>query len=360
MASMRYNFLGRTGVRVSAVALGTNAFGFRADPKTSTDVIHRALDAGVTLLDTANVYGKGGASETIIGQALRTRRHEVLISTKAGADKASEPFWWTEQDRQRLFQEYPKESWVSTPAGWTIPWKGINDGGVSRLHLMQELEGSLQRLQTDYIDVYQVHEFDPWTALEDTLRTLDDMVRSGKVRYVGVAQPSYSAWHLCKSLWASDRRGFVRFESVQIGYSLADRAVEQEMIPLCQDQGIALTAFFPLAAGVLTGKYRRGTPPPKGSRASIQPSFTASEGPFGRLWSEEVLTLAEQVAKVAEEVGCTPAQLALAWLIRRPGVTSAVVGATSAAQLDENLGCLSVDLSDDVQSRLDKLSRSFV
>ena len=313
---MEYLPLGRTGTKVSAIGLGTNSFGGRADRATSIAVLQKALDAGITLIDTANIY-TATASETIIGEGLKGRRHQAILATKAGMKTG----------------------------------EGPNDQGSSRAHLMRELEGSLQRLQTDYVDLYQIHAWDGETPLEETLRTLDDMVRAGKVRYIGAS--NYADWQLCKAMWVSDRRGFVRYESVQPAYSLADRAVERELVPLCRDQGIGLIAYFPLAGGILTGKYRRGQEPPKGSRALTQPQFA-------KRISEQTLRLAEDVAALASEVRCTPSQLALAWLIRQPTVCSAIAGATSVVQLDENLGALEVTLADDLLARLDEVSRPFV
>jgi len=313
---MKHLPMGQTGVKVSAIGLGTNSFGGRAERATSIAILHRAIDAGINLIDTANIYTQT-ASETIIGEGLKGRRHQVVLATKGGMKTG----------------------------------EGPNDGGSSRYHLIRELEGSLRRLQTDYVDLYQIHTWDAETPLEDTLRTLDDMVRSGKVRYIGTS--NYAAWQLTKALWASDRREFVRFETVQPDYSLAQRAVERELVPLCRDQGIGLIAYFPLAGGILTGKYRKGQAPPKGSRALTQPQFA-------KRISDQALRLAEDVAAVASELHCSPAQLALAWLIRQPAVCSAIAGATSVAQLEENLGTLEVNLSDEVLSRLDEISRPFV
>ena len=313
---MKHLPMGHTGVKVSAIGLGTNSFGGRAERATSIAILHRAIEAGINLIDTANIYTQT-VSETIIGEGLRGRRHQVVLATKGGMKTGDGP----------------------------------NDGGSSRYHLLREFEGSLRRLQTDYVDLYQIHTWDAETPLEDTLRTLDDLVRSGKVRYVGAS--NYAAWQLTKALWVSERRGFVRFETVQPAYSLAERAVERELVPLCRDQRIGLIAYFPLAGGILTGKYRKGQAPPKGSRAQTQPQFA-------KRISDQALQLAEDVAALASEVHCTPSQLALAWLIRQPAVCSAIAGATSVAQLDENLGALDVNLSEDVMRRLDEISRPFV
>jgi aryl-alcohol dehydrogenase-like predicted oxidoreductase len=313
---MKHLPMGRTGVKVSAIGLGTNAFGGRAERATSIAILHRAIDSGINLIDTANIYTQT-ASETIIGEGLKGRRQQVVLATKGGMKTG----------------------------------EGPNDGGSSRFHLLRELEGSLRRLQSDYVDLYQIHTWDAETPVEDTLRTLDDMVRSGKVRYIGAS--NYAAWQLAKALWASDRRGFVRFETIQPDYSLAQRGVERELVPLCRDQEIGLIAYFPLAGGILTGKYRRGQEPPKGSRALTQPQFAKSI-------SDQTLRLAEDVAAIASELHCAPSQLALAWLIRQPAVCSAIAGATSVTQLDENLGALEVTLSDETLSRLDEITRPFV
>ncbi len=313
---MKHLPMGRTGIKVSAIGLGTNSFGGRADRATSVAILHRAIDAGINLIDTANIY-TATASETIIGEGLKGRRHQVVLATKGGMTTG----------------------------------EGPNDGGSSRVHLMRELESSLRRLQTDYVDLYQIHIWDAETPLDDTLRTLDDMVRAGKIRYTGAS--NYAAWQLTKALWVSDRRGFVRYETVQPDYSLAERTVERELVPLCRDQGIGLIAYFPLAGGILTGKYRKGQEPPKGSRAVTQPQFA-------KRISDQKLRLAEDVAALASELHCTPAQLALAWLVRQPTVCSAIAGATSVAQVDENLGALEVNLSDQVLTRLDEISRPFV
>ncbi|WP_108995314.1 aldo/keto reductase, partial [Paenibacillus agaridevorans] len=215
---MAYRRLGESGLKVSELGLGTNAFGKRADERTSIDIIHAALDAGISFIDTANIYA-GTESERIIGEALKGRRHEAVLTTKAGLPRGS----------------------------------GVYERGSSRRHLMGELEGSLRRLGTDYVDLYQIHTFDPETPLEETLRTLDDMVRSGKVRYIGAS--NYHAWELMKAVGISDRLGLARYISMQTSYSLADRTPERELIPMCQDQGLGIIPYFPLAGGILTGKY---------------------------------------------------------------------------------------------------------
>jgi len=310
--------LGRSGLEVSVLGLGTNAFGGRATAEDSRNVIAAALEHGITFIDTANIY-TGGQSETIIGEALAGRRHEAILATKAGL----------------------------------VAGKGPLDRGSSRYHLMRELEASLRRLRTDYIDLYQIHTFDPHTPLEETLRTLDDMVRSGKVRYVGAS--NYRAWELMKALAVSDRLGTERYVSVQPSYSLADRVPEDELVPLCLDQGVGVIAYFPLAGGLLTGKYAAGQEPPADSRAAKSPAF-------GRkmLEGEHKMALAQGVTQIAGELGATPSQVALAWLIHQPAVSTAIAGATRVSQVEDNAKAADVQLDTGALERLDALSRPFL
>jgi aryl-alcohol dehydrogenase-like predicted oxidoreductase len=312
---MAYRRLGESGLKVSELGLGTNAFGKRADERTSIDIIHAALDAGISFIDTANIYA-GTESERIIGEALKGRRHEAVLTTKAGLPRGS----------------------------------GVYERGSSRRHLMGELEGSLRRLGTDYVDLYQIHTFDPETPLEETLRTLDDMVRSGKVRYIGAS--NYHAWELMKAVGISDRLGLARYISMQTSYSLADRTPERELIPMCQDQGLGIIPYFPLAGGILTGKYGTPQEAPAGSRADTDPGFR-------RFLGEATVTLARQVAALAEELGTTPAALSLAWLLRRPAVSTVIVGATRVEQLRSNLASLELQPDDAILARLDEISAPF-
>jgi len=309
---MYYRRLGGSGLKLSALGLGTNAFGKRADTKTSRRVIDTALEHGVTFLDTANIYART-ASESILGDALSGRREHVVLATKAGLPTGDGPY----------------------------------DRGSSRHHLMRELEGSLQRLQTDYIDLYQIHTFDPETPLEETLRALEDMVRSGKVRYIGAS--NYAAWELMKALGISERLGLPRYVSVQTSYSLADRTPEQELVPLCLDQGVGIIPYFPLAGGILSGKYVSAESIPSGSRADTDPGFA-------RFLSGGALTLGRRVAELAAERGCSPSALALAWLMHQPVVGSVIVGATRPEQLLDNLACIELELDDELILALDELS----
>lgn len=313
---MNYRRLGNSGLKVSQLGLGTNAFGKRADQGTSARIIDHALDHGINFIDTANIYA-GSESERIIGEALVGKRHNVVLATKAGL----------------------------------VSGQGPNERGSSRYHLQQELEDSLKRLKTDYVDLYQIHTFDPNTPLEETLRTLDDMVSSGKVRYIGAS--NYAAWEIMKALGISELRGYARYVSTQTSYSLADRTPELELVPLCLDQGIGIIPYFPLAGGILTGKYGQGASTPSGSRAETDPNFN-------RFLEDRNLKLGQQVSQLAAEHGHSPSALSLAWLMNRPAVSTVIVGATKTEQLDDNLKSLEIEIDETLGSSLDEISDDFV
>lgn len=312
---MNYRRLGKSGLEVSALGLGTNAFGKRADQEASTKIIHCALDHGINFMDTANIYA-GTESERIIGQALAGKRHDVVLATKAGLVKR----------------------------------QGPNARGSSRFHLQQELENSLRRLQTDYVDLYQIHTFDPHTPLEETLRALDDMVAAGKVRYIGAS--NYVAWELMKALGISENRGFSRYISTQISYSLADRTPEQELVPMCLDQGVGIIPYFPLAGGILSGKYILTTEAPAHSRAITDPGFN-------RFLNERTVTLGQNVSRLAAERNLTPSVISLAWLMARPAVSTVIVGATRVEQLEDNLQSAQITLDQEAVQALDEISEPF-
>jgi aryl-alcohol dehydrogenase-like predicted oxidoreductase len=312
---MQMRRLGNSGLHVSVLGLGTNAFGGRADQETSTKIIHHALDKGINFIDTANIYTKS-ESERIIGLALEGKRQDVILTTKAGLPKG----------------------------------EGQNERGSSRGHLQRELEGSLKRLKTDYVDLYQIHTFDPYTPLEETLRTLDDMVRSGKVRYIGAS--NYAAWELMKALGISQQLGLNRYISYQTSYSLADRTPEKELVPLCVDQGVGIIPYYPLAGGILTGKYHSKEDAPAGSRAETDPNFT-------RFLNNERIELGQNVSKIAANLGCSSSVLSLSWLIHRPIVSTVIVGATRVEQLEENLQSASLELDLEVRNELDSISDPF-
>ena len=320
---MKYRQLGNSGLRVSTVTLGTMGFGGTgwASPVGHIDVegarrqIGLARDAGVNLIDTANVYSHGLAEE-ILGQALGRDRDKVLVATKVRFPMSVDP----------------------------------NDTGLSRHHIISSAEASLSRLGTDRIDLYQLHGWDGQTPLEETLGALDDLVRSGKVRYVGAS--NFSAWHLMKALAVSERTGLPRFVSQQIYYSLQARDAEAELVPLSIDQGLGILVWSPLAGGLLSGKYRRqGTDAPKESRHL---SGEWNEPPIHD--REKLYDIIEVLVEVGSARGVSAAQIALAYLLGKPAVTSLVVGARTEAQLADNLASAELTLTDDEVSRLDAVS----
>jgi aryl-alcohol dehydrogenase-like predicted oxidoreductase len=318
---MEYRALGRSGLRVSVLTMGTMTFGgagpFADVGSTDVDEAERqvdiCLDAGVNMIDTADVYS-GGLAEEILGQVLRGRRDRVLVATK-----------------------------VRMSMG-----RGPNDAGLSRYHIISACEASLRRLGTDHIDLYQVHEWDGQTPLEETLHALDDLVRSGKVRYVGAS--NYTAWQLMKALGITDRLDLAPIVSEQIYYSLQAREAEYELIPLAVDQGLGVLVWSPLAGGLLSGKYRRNHQAPVGSRQ-------LSDWDEPPVYDQEGLhDIVEILIGIAEQHEVSAAQVALAWTLGRPGVTSLVIGARTGDQLADNLEAASLTLTDEDRARLDKAS----
>jgi aryl-alcohol dehydrogenase-like predicted oxidoreductase len=319
---MEYRQLGNSGLRVSALTLGTMTFGGRGGFAAvgATDVagarrqVDMCLDAGINLIDTADVYS-GGASEEILGEVLTGRRDDVLVSSK-----------------------------VRMSMG-----EGPNDAGLSRHHIISGCEASLRRLGTDHIDIYHVHEWDGQTRLEETLSALDTLVKSGKVRYL--AASNYAGWQLMKALSVADSRGYERFAAQQVYYSLEARDAEYELLPLAVDQGLGVLVWSPLAGGLLSGKYRRSGSPSEGTR---QVSGTWSEPPVRD--QEKLYDTIEVLVDIASAHNASPAQVALAWLLGRPAITSLIVGARTDEQLADNLGAASLSLSADERATLDKVS----
>ncbi len=319
---MEYRLLGGSGLKVPALSLGAATFGggnefFRAWGSTqveeATRLIDICLDAGLNLFDTADTYS-AGLSEEILGQAIGSRRDQVLIATKATG--RSEP--------------------------------GPNGLGTSRYHLIRAIEASLRRLRTDYIDIYQLHGFDALTPVEETLRTLDDLVRSGKVRYIGCS--NYSGWHLMKSLAVSEKYGLERFVAHQAYYSLVGREYEWELMPLAIDQRVGTLVWSPLAGGRLTGKVRRGQPLPQDSRLVTKAAEEHQMPP------ESLYGVVDALDEVAQETDKTISQVALNWLLQRPTVSSIIIGARNEEQLRQNLGAVGWNLTAEQVARLDKAS----
>ena len=322
MLSMEFRQLGNSGLKVPVLSFGTGTFGgsnefFRAwgdtDVKDATRLVDICLDAGVNMFDTADVYS-AGMSEEILGKAVAGRRDKVIVATKA-----------------------------SFPMG-----PGPNDRGNSRYHLLAACEASLKRLGTDYIDIYQMHGFDAIAPVEETLSTLDTLVRSGKVRYIGCS--NFSGWHLMKSLAASDRYGWPRYVAHQAYYSLVGRDFEWELMPLGADQKVGTIVWSPLGWGRLTGKLRRGQPPPAVSRLPR----TAAAGP--QVPDDLLYKVVDAIDAIAKETGRTVSQIALNWLTQKPTISSVIVGARNEEQLKQNLGAVGWSLTREQIAALDSAS----
>ncbi|MGE5481353.1 MAG: aldo/keto reductase [Bacteroidota bacterium] len=315
MSLMEYRNLGRTGVKVSPLCLGCMLFGGRTEEADAIRIIDRALDAGINFIDTANVYNRG-RSEEVVGKALRQngKRDRVVLATKVHGRMADDD-----------------------PNAW----------GNSRRHIIEQCEASLRRLQTDYIDLYQIHRPGSDVPIDETLRALDDLIRAGKVRYIGTS--TFAAWQVVESLWVSKELGLNRFVTEQPPYHLLDRRIERELIPMAQTYGLGIIPWSPLAGGFLTGKYNRDQKPPEGSRYD---EHSAREDMF----SEQAFAVLDVVRELAAAKGCTPSQLALAWVVQQPGVASPIIGPRTMEQLEDNLGALQVTITDEDRASLDKVA----
>ncbi len=317
---MEYRYLGRSGLRVSTLTMGTMTFGGsekvgNTEQRDATRQIDLCLDHGINLLDTANIYNKG-VSEEMIGVALgeNGRRDRTLIATK-----------------------------VRFPTG-----NGPNEGGLSRHHIIAQCKASLKRLQTDHIDLYQVHEWDGQTPIEETMEALDTLVRHGHVRYIGCS--NYSGWHISKALAAAGARHGERFVSQQIHYTLHSREAEYELVPISQDQGLGMLIWSPLAGGLLSGKYRRNGGPESGRHVG------GFREPPVYDW-DKLYDIVDVVVAIAEERGVSGAQVSLAWLLGRPGVTSVIIGGRTEEQFRDNIAAAALELSPEERARLDAVSR---
>jgi aryl-alcohol dehydrogenase-like predicted oxidoreductase len=339
---MRYRKLGRTGLLVSEICLGTMTFGDNGGvwqaigglgQKDADALVKGSFDAGVNFFDTADVYA-GGMSETIFGQSLRNLglpRDEIVVATKVFG---------------RLTPPVPQNLTPEQKAETERRARARNVNGLSRKHILDAVDASLRRLAIDYIDLYQIHGTDPLTPLEETLAALDDVVRSGKARYVGLCnQP---AWGIAKSLWISDAKHLHRFESLQMYYSIAGRDIEREIVPLAQDQQLAILPWSPLAGGLLSGKYSRDSAKPQDARRA--------KFDFPPVNLERAYACIDAMRPIAEARDTTVAAVALAWLLHRPWVTSVLIGAKNATQLKANLAATSLRLDTEELATLDKVS----
>jgi 1-deoxyxylulose-5-phosphate synthase len=306
-----YVQLGRSGLKVSRVCLGTNMMGDYVDLPASAQIVNAFLDAGGNFIDTANSYANT-RSEAVLGEILRGRkRHEVVLATK-----------------------------VAAPVG-----QGPHDGGGSRKHILDSVEQSLKRLQTDYIDLYQMHRWDDSTPIEETMRTLDDLVRQGKVRYVGCS--NYAAWQVCKAMWVSEKGGLERLVSAQPSYSFLDRAIERELVPVCRDQDIGIIPYQVLLSGMVSGRYEPGQEPPAGSR------MAARERSRARYFNDRMFRGVRQVLALSEKYEKNPVQLSIAWALHKSGITSVIAGASKPEQARANLEAITIRLSPEEMKALD-------
>lgn len=311
---MQYRRMGRSGLKVSEICLGTMTFGHGADEAEAQAIVDLALDAGINFFDTANSYS-AGRSEEILGKTLKGRRREAVIATK-----------------------------FSNPMG-----SGPNDSGMSRLHIMHAIEDSLRRLQMDYVDLYYIHHVDRTTPLEEMLRALDDLVRQGKVRYIACS--NYEAWRLMEALWISDSKHLARFECYQPQYSLVVRDIEQEIMQVCRLKGLGVVVWGPLAGGFLTGKYKPGERTVAGTRSDEGWAYPKQ---FFAANADDTLQI---LLTAAEALGKSPAQVAVRWVLEQPGLTAAIVGARTAEQLRDTVGATGWRLEGEWLEKLNAVSQ---
>jgi 1-deoxyxylulose-5-phosphate synthase len=323
---MEHTSLGRTGLKVSRLCLGTMTFGLQSDEATSLAILDAAAAGGITFLDTADVYPLGGdlqsvgRTEEILGRWLRGRRHEFIVATKC-------------------FGPMSSRAW---------------DRGNSRQHILDAIDASLRRLQTDHIDLYQLHMDDPETPLDESLRALDDVVRSGRARYVGCS--NFLAYRMARALGRSDVLGLVRFDSVQPRYNLLFREIERELLPLCREERIGVIPYNPIAGGLLSGKHHPDGGPPEGSRFRLG---TAAKIYQDRYWHDRMFRTVAELQGLAEQAGLSPVSMAVAWVLANPIVTAPIIGASRLEQLAPSLAAVDVRLAPDLKARLDELTAEY-
>jgi aryl-alcohol dehydrogenase-like predicted oxidoreductase len=312
---VEYRNLGDSGLKISLAGLGCNNFGMRCDGEQTRAVVHRALDEGVTFFDTADIYGNRGGSEELLGKALGKRRREVVVATKFGMPMGAGPY----------------------------------ERGASRRYVMAAAEASLRRLDTDYVDVYQLHQPDPDTPQEETLAALDDLVRAGKVRYLG--NSNFSGWQVADADWISRTRSLARYVSAQNQYNLLDRRIERDLLPACKKFGLGMLPYFPLASGFLTGKYRPGAEAPKGTRLALMQPMAK------QVMTEQNFATLERLEEFARGRGHTLVELAMSWLACQPVVSSVISGATRPEQVTENVQACGWKLSHQEMKEVDAITR---
>jgi aryl-alcohol dehydrogenase-like predicted oxidoreductase len=323
---MQYVRLGSSGLQVSRICLGTMTFGLQVDEERSREILDHASDKGVTFLDVADVYPLGGdlttvgRTEEIVGRWLAGRRDDYVVATKCYGPMGSRP------------------------------WQA----GNSRRHIMDAIDGSLRRLQTDFVDLYQLHFDDRTVPLDETLSALDDLVRSGKVRYIGCS--NFLAYRVARAMGRSETLGLAKFVSVQPRYNLIFREFERELLPLCFDEGIGVIPYNPIAGGLLSGKHDRSEPPEEGTRFTLG---NAGRMYQDRYWNDHVFDTVDALVKLADEAGLAMATMAVAWVLRNPAITAPIVGASRPEQLDDTIAAVDAPLDDDLAQRLDELTAEY-
>jgi aryl-alcohol dehydrogenase (NADP+) len=323
---MKYTRLGRTGLQVSRLCLGTMTFGYQSDEKTSVAIMDRAFDGGVTFFDTADVYplgapaGSQGRTEEFVGRWLQGRRDRIILATKCFGR--------------------------SGPSRW--------DQGNSRKHILDAVDASLRRLGTDYIDLYQLHGPDAETPIDETLRALEDVVRAGKVRYVGCS--NFLAYQVARAVGRSEAMNVVRFDSVQPRYNLLFREIERELLPLCLEDGIGVIPYNPIAGGLLSGKHNQSAGPEEGSRFTLG---TAADRYQDRYWHEGMFETVEQLRPLAQSAGMSLPQMAVAWVMANPAITAPIIGASRAEQLDDTIKAAETPLDPALKQQLDDLTAGY-
>jgi 1-deoxyxylulose-5-phosphate synthase len=323
---MEHARLGRTGLQVSRLCLGTMTFGLQTDESTAVAILDRAAEGGIDFLDTSDAYPLGGdlstrgITEEILGRWLRGKRDRFIVATKCFARTGPAPF----------------------------------DGGNSRKHIMAAVDASLRRLQTDYIDLYQLHNYDTETPIDETLGALDDLVRAGKVRYTGCS--NFLTYRLVRAVGRSETLGLARLDSVQPRYNLLFRQIEREMLPFCREEGVGVIPYNPIAGGLLTGKHSRTAPPAEGTRFTLG---TAAANYQNRYWHEREFDTVDDLLQLAEKAGTSLVTLSVAWVLANPAVTAPIIGASRPDQLDASLAAVDYELSEDLKQQLDERTQQY-
>ena len=323
---MEHARLGRTGLQVSRLCLGTMTFGLQTDESTAVAILDRAAEGGIDFLDTSDAYPLGGdlstrgITEEILGRWLRGKRDRFIVATKCFARTGPAPF----------------------------------DGGNSRKHIMAAVDASLRRLQTDYIDLYQLHGYDTETPIDETLGALDDLVRAGKVRYTGCS--NFLTYRLVRAVGRSETLGLARLDSVQPRYNLLFRQIEREMLPFCLEDGVGVIPYNPIAGGMLTGKHSRSAPPAEGTRFTLG---TAAANYQNRYWHEREFDTVDELLQLAEKAGTSLVTLSVAWVLANPAITAPIIGASRPDQLDASLAAVDYDLSEDLKQQLDERTQQY-